>query len=527
MYFACILYTGNPYLKEYIDYLLSFCQEVFVGYTDTPFEGGIKLNNLSFDELFDKVKSHIKKAGIVLFAKDTDIIPEEAFYRASTFDILPIRCQCVKDYLNAFCKDLYYTGPFLCRAFVSESKDNLYNHFKTLNPQNALGLGYKFCECEEVVCVSEDSINIKINPIKDCIDDNKSLKIAFIDAAPGYGGGQVMAYRFFELLRYEYDIYFFILSDKLYKKLKSYTKNVFYMKDVNYFDFNSWKPYFESQIKAKNFDIYIVNSNIGINHQDKPIIYYTHETMERLEKGLYPTDIPYLNAFIETLKKDPKMFVVAASGLAPKFLSSKGVPKDKLLEVPNWMDIPQNITPKSYPKTSFRVGWLSRFIPEKGWRDLVEALKDTDIEVDFIGEGDDLEVAKSLKKEQNLKNMNFLGWVEDAYTHLKDNVDLFVFTSHDILQESFGLVQVEAMSLGLPVISHDIPASRYVLGKEGLFYKTPEELRELILRLKSDEEFYNKSALYSVKRVKNFSKEKAYKRWKKVIEEVMERIKGE
>jgi glycosyltransferase involved in cell wall biosynthesis len=44
--------------------------------------------------------------------------------------------------------------------------------------------------------------------------------------------------------------------------------------------------------------------------------------------------------------------------------------------------------------------------------------------------------------------------------------DVFALAS---LQEGFGLVYVEALAAGLPVIAHDFPVARHVLGEQGSF----------------------------------------------------------
>jgi 1,2-diacylglycerol-3-alpha-glucose alpha-1,2-galactosyltransferase len=75
-------------------------------------------------------------------------------------------------------------------------------------------------------------------------------------------------------------------------------------------------------------------------------------------------------------------------------------------------------------------------------------------------------------KEQADSNMIFTGFVPDiigAYSA----ADVFLMPSH---AETFGLVILEALSMGLPVIARDIPEFREIFGDTLLYFSRPDEV---------------------------------------------------
>jgi len=153
---------------------------------------------------------------------------------------------------------------------------------------------------------------------------------------------------------------------------------------------------------------------------------------------------------------------------------------------------------------------------EKGWMDLIDALKDTNIKADFLGYGKDLQKAIHLKKTLNLENINFLGFIKNPINYLKENAAVYIFTSK-ANYEAMPLSLLEAMSLGIPCISNDIPTARYVLGEKGLFYNSIQELKDMIIELKNNETLYNEQARYSLERAKLFHKDYIKKIWKQTL----------
>lgn len=137
-----------------------------------------------------------------------------------------------------------------------------------------------------------------------------------------------------------------------------------------------------------------------------------------------------------------------------------------------------------------RLGMTSRIDTDKGWDTYLYAIaaliaRGYNVRGFIIGQGTEeskmLAVRSKLKLEEKI---SFLGLLSQAeiVSHYRD-VDLFIFPT--ALNESLGLVGLEAMSCGLPVIASNVgaPSAYVVPGHNGYLFemKNAEELSEKIL----------------------------------------------
>lgn len=79
-------------------------------------------------------------------------------------------------------------------------------------------------------------------------------------------------------------------------------------------------------------------------------------------------------------------------------------------------------------------------------------------------------------KTQTHENVIFTGIIDDV-SRAYSGADLFFMPSH---AETFGLVIVEALSCGLPVIARDISEFRAIFGDSVLFFRDIDDAQELI-----------------------------------------------
>ncbi len=123
--------------------------------------------------------------------------------------------------------------------------------------------------------------------------------------------------------------------------------------------------------------------------------------------------------------------------------------------------------------------YVGRLVKYKGLQYLLEALKGSDEKLVVAGDGEDRPYFESLAKKMNV-NAEFLGKVSyNRVRKLMRESKCLVLPSKTRL-EAFGIVLLEAMASGTPVIAYNTPGVREVAKKGGFVFSSTEELRERI-----------------------------------------------
>lgn len=167
-------------------------------------------------------------------------------------------------------------------------------------------------------------------------------------------------------------------------------------------------------------------------------VFYRHFS---LPKRLYHAIYPNVSSII-TLSRATKAALVA-----------EGIPAKKIKTIFPGVDIPKEPTRQTQPI----VGHLSRLTPEKGQRLLLRAWqivvkKIPQAHLYIAGQGPDERYLKKLTTRLDLQDsVAFLGFIKDKNTFYR-SLKLFVFPSLWDM-EGFGLVMIEALSYGIPVIA--------------------------------------------------------------------------
>lgn len=159
----------------------------------------------------------------------------------------------------------------------------------------------------------------------------------------------------------------------------------------------------------------------------------------------------------------------------------------------------------------FRIGTVSRLVPQKNIPLLLQACKillersDIDFELLIVGVGPQDFHLQELSRTLGISRV--VKWKGETHNvaEFYDQLDLFVLTSN---YEGFGLVLLEAMSKGLPVVARNISAIPEVLGSthSGLVSRDDaQSFAQKITQVLTDTTLYNNIVNYQALRLNKFS----------------------
>ena len=207
-----------------------------------------------------------------------------------------------------------------------------------------------------------------------------------------------------------------------------------------------------------------------------PIV-YTYHTRYELYGHYVAQDSPVLKRLVLSLALgycDLCDAVIAPSQSIARFLTENGV-KTPVTVVPTGIDAARfdngdgkrMRSSNNIPSDAFVVGHVGRLAPEKNLEYLTEAVKQfltSHAGAHFLvaGSGEAMSYIQDTLTEAGLGNRVHLAGaltgpdLADAYAAM----DVFAFSSHS---ETQGLVLVEAMAAGIPVVALDAPGAREVV----------------------------------------------------------------
>lgn len=194
-----------------------------------------------------------------------------------------------------------------------------------------------------------------------------------------------------------------------------------------------------------------------------------------------------------------------------------GLNRDKVVVIPNGVDLKMftdsndRIMLEGDPSVLY-IGHFSRL---KGVDILIQAIAKLrselpNIKLHLVGKGNDRYLALLAKKEGIEKHVIFHSWVKQsmAPSYYK-SADICVFPSR---HEGFGIVILEAMASGIPVIASDIPSFREIIsnGIDGRLFK-PEDAAALskeVIALYQDPQLRKELSHNAFEKVTRYSWEK-------------------
>jgi glycosyltransferase involved in cell wall biosynthesis len=194
-----------------------------------------------------------------------------------------------------------------------------------------------------------------------------------------------------------------------------------------------------------------------------------------------------------------------------------GVPERKITIIPNGIDL-EMIKKIKPSKEKCDILYAGRLMREKNIDELIESVEGTDYKCCIIGDGPEMERLASLSRGLALeKQVKFLGFIEyeEVIARMK-SAKVFVLPSG---REGFGIVLLEAMASGLPVIAVDAKksaASDIINGKSGILC-WGDELKDNVARVLGDKKLQKELSKGGIEKAKGYD-------WDKITDLAEERL---
>lgn len=202
-----------------------------------------------------------------------------------------------------------------------------------------------------------------------------------------------------------------------------------------------------------------------------------------MSKSIEAVVTPYTKPLLRHLQG-----LTAVSDAAAEYVRS--LTKRQIEIIPNGIDIAsyQHKKTNARRKDSNTVLFIGRLEKRKGMKYLLEAfalLQKThpDVRLVIAGDGPDRAKLEAFVAEKELDHVSFEGFVDERRKQelLKDAA---LFCSPALYGESFGIVLLEAMAAGLPVVAGDNPGYESVMQERGkLSLINPRDAVEFARRL--------------------------------------------
>ncbi len=230
--------------------------------------------------------------------------------------------------------------------------------------------------------------------------------------------------------------------------------------------------------------------------------------------ALYPAwnvlgyDVPMRRTFSKARRECH--FAALAPYLAEDLITH-GVPRERIFEVPNGVEIPERIADFSSEKVVLFVANFSQGVEHKAFDVLLNAWnivvrEEPSALLKILGGGDRTQWENMVKFLRLESSVDFVGWVDAPSEHYRLS-SIFVLPSG---REGISNALLEAQSYGLPCVVSDIPGNIAIIehGVNGIVVSAGnvEQLAKAILLLLSDSELIKKMGYAGrYKMIKNFN----------------------
>ena len=195
------------------------------------------------------------------------------------------------------------------------------------------------------------------------------------------------------------------------------------------------------------------------------------------------------------------------------------VPRSKCIRVPSGVDTTRFKRKSSSDiSTPARVLFVGRLSKQKNIPRLLEAFRlfqqEHEAILRIVGEGEERNIIENFIGNNNMSNVIMEGaLVGEKLADVYASSDIFVLTSD---YESFGIVNLEAMASGLPIIASNIPAVRNLLEHSAILVEpTPENFAAAMANLMENTQLRKELVRKGLEKVGDYD-------WDRITEKVVD-----
>ncbi len=217
--------------------------------------------------------------------------------------------------------------------------------------------------------------------------------------------------------------------------------------------------------------------------------------------------------------------LIATTNMEKNHLILRGAKKDRITVIPNGVTLPPTKAPvRNFGKVILCLARLD--IAHKGQDILLQAMpkvisKVSDAKLWIVGEGRDARKLEKLAKELKLEGIvEFKGRILDtAKPFYIQNSQMLCISPRT---ESFGVVYLEAMAYGLPIVTTNVGGIPEVVGDSAVLVppNDPSALADALIRVSTDKQLAEELREKSLERVKRFDWDKIVEKYEKMYEQL-------
>jgi len=259
----------------------------------------------------------------------------------------------------------------------------------------------------------------------------------------------------------------------------------------------------------------------------------------KIARWLWPLNRIVLSIEKRVIEKGSKKIIAVSKEVKREILENYKVPPEKIVVIPNGVDL-EKFKPNPSKRQEIRnkynikpneklLMFCGHNFRGKGLKFVIEALSNLSKEVKLLVVGGD-NPAPYIKLASKLGVKNriiFTGTVSKNIENYYQASDIFVFPTY---YESFGLVVLEAMACGLPVLVSKVNGLEDIIkeGENGFFIKRdPEDIRQKVNVLIRNKDLKNQISKNARKTAEKYSWDEVAKKTLQVYRKVLESKKYE